>query len=44
MIEDISERKLAEKELRTARDQLQLVADNLAAAVTSCSRDLHYLW
>jgi signal transduction histidine kinase len=41
---DITERKQAERELRAAREQLQLVTDTMAAAVTRCSRDLRYIW
>jgi two-component system, cell cycle sensor histidine kinase and response regulator CckA len=44
VIEDINERKEAEKELRTTKEQLQLVADNMAAAVSRCGRDLRYIW
>jgi PAS domain S-box-containing protein len=44
VIEDISERKEAEQELRKTKEQLQLVADNMAAAVSQCSRDLRYVW
>jgi PAS domain S-box-containing protein len=44
VIEDISERKEAEQELRRTKEQLQLVADNMAAAVSQCSRDLRYVW
>jgi len=41
---DISERKLAQEEIRAAKEQLQLVTDNMAAAVTRCSRDFRYVW
>jgi PAS domain S-box-containing protein len=41
---DITERRLAEQELRSAREQLQLVTDTMAPAVTHCSRDLKYIW
>jgi PAS domain S-box-containing protein len=44
VLEDINERKVAENELRTTKEQLQVVADNMAAAVTRCSRDLRYIW
>src|SRR6185295_4275567 len=30
--------------LRVAQEQLRLVTDNMAAAVTRCSRDLRYIW
>jgi PAS domain S-box-containing protein len=33
-----------EDELRIAQEQLRLVTDNMAAAVTRCSRDLRYVW
>ncbi len=41
---DITERRLAERELQAAREQLQLVTDTMAPAVSHCSRDLKYLW
>jgi PAS domain S-box-containing protein len=44
VIEDISERKSAEAALQSAKDQLQLVTDRMAAAVTRCSRDQRYVW
>jgi PAS domain S-box-containing protein len=44
IIEDISERKRAEAELRGANEQLQLVTDNMPIGVSRCSRDLRYVW
>ena len=41
---DITEAKRVEDELRTAQSQLELITDNMPAAVTRCSRDLHYQW
>jgi PAS domain S-box-containing protein len=41
---DITERRRAEQELHAAREQLQLVTDTMAPAVTHCSRDLRYIW
>jgi PAS domain S-box-containing protein len=41
---DITARKEAEEALRVAEEQLRLVTDNMAAAVTRCSRDLRYEW
>lgn len=41
---DITERRRAERELRAAQEQLQLVTDTMAPAVTHCSRDLCYVW
>jgi PAS domain S-box-containing protein len=41
---DITERRRAEQELRSAREQLQLVTDTMAPAVSHCSRDLKYIW
>jgi PAS domain S-box-containing protein len=41
---DITERKDAEEALRVAEEQLRHVTDNMAAAVTRCSRDLRYEW
>ncbi len=41
---DITARKRAEEETRAAKEQLQVVTDNMAAAVTRCSRDLRYVW
>ena len=41
---DIQCRKEAEAALDSAREQLQLVADSMPAAVALCSRDLRYVW
>jgi PAS domain S-box-containing protein len=41
---EITDRKRAEEELRATKEQLQVVTDNMAAAVTRCSRDLRYEW
>jgi PAS domain S-box-containing protein len=41
---DITERRHAEQELHAAREQLQMVTDTMAPAVTHCSRDLKYIW
>jgi two-component system CheB/CheR fusion protein len=44
VVSDIHERKRAEEALAAAREQLQLVADSMSAAVALCSRDLRYIW
>jgi PAS domain S-box-containing protein len=44
VLSDIHERKEAEAALHSAREQLQLVADSMPAAVALCSRDLRYIW
>ena len=44
VISDIHERKESEAALKAAREQLQLVADSMPAAVALCSRDLRYVW
>lgn len=41
---DITQRRKAEQELRSTREQLQLVTDTMAAAVTRCSREHRYIW
>jgi PAS domain S-box-containing protein len=41
---DITERKRVERDLRAAREQLQLITDTMAPAVSHCGRDLRYLW
>jgi len=41
---DITDRKHVENELLAAQMHLQLITDNMPAAVTRCSRDLRYLW
>jgi PAS domain S-box-containing protein len=43
-IVDITERKRAEAAVAQALQQLQLIAENVAAGVTQCSRALRYLW
>jgi PAS domain S-box-containing protein len=40
----LAEHELNERALRAAREQLQIVTDNMAVAVARCSRDLRYLW
>ena len=44
VVSDIQSRKEAEAALTSAREQLQLVADGMPAAVALCSRDLRYVW
>jgi two-component system CheB/CheR fusion protein len=44
VISDIHERKESEAALNAAREQLQLVADSMPAAVALVSRDLRYIW
>jgi len=44
VVSDIQSRKEAEAALTSAREQLQLVADSMPAAVALCSRDLRYVW
>src|SRR5262245_22272825 len=41
---DITDKKRADEALTAAEEQLRLVTDSMAAAVTRCSRDLRYLW
>jgi two-component system CheB/CheR fusion protein len=41
---DISQQKRDEAALRLAQQQLQMVTDHMAVAVTHCSRDLRYRW
>jgi PAS domain S-box-containing protein len=41
---DVTARKQAEEKLRSAREQLRLVTNSMAAAVARCSRDLRYIW
>jgi PAS domain S-box-containing protein len=41
---DITDLKRAEERFRAAQQQLQLITDNMPAAVTRCSRNLHYVW
>jgi two-component system CheB/CheR fusion protein len=41
---DITQNKRAAEALRKAQEQLQLVTENMAVAVTYCARDLRYLW
>jgi PAS domain S-box-containing protein len=41
---DTHARKEAEAAVNSAREQLQLVADSMPAAVALCSRDLRYIW
>jgi PAS domain S-box-containing protein len=44
VVSDVHARKTAEAALNAAREQLQLVADSMSAAVALCSRDLRYIW
>jgi PAS domain S-box-containing protein len=44
VVSDIHERRQAQAALDAAREQLQLVADSMPAAVALCSRDLTYIW
>ena len=44
VVSDIQGRKESEAALNGAREQLQLVADSMPAAVALCSRDLRYVW
>jgi two-component system CheB/CheR fusion protein len=44
VISDIHGRKESEAALEAAREQLQLVADSMPAAVALVSRDLRYIW
>jgi PAS domain S-box-containing protein len=37
-------RKDAERALQSTQDQLQIVTDNMAVAVTRCNREFRYLW
>ena len=41
---DVIERSRANESLTSALQELQLITDNMAAAVSRCSRNLHYLW
>ena len=41
---DITERRRAEQELLAAREQLQVVTDAMAPAVSYCDRELRYVW
>jgi PAS domain S-box-containing protein len=44
VVSDIQARKWVEAALNAAREQLQLVADSMPAAVALCSRDLRFIW
>jgi two-component system NtrC family sensor kinase len=44
VISDITERKRANDAMGEALEQLQLITDNMPAAVHRCSRDLRYVW
>ena len=44
VVSDIHARRQAEAALNSAREQLQLVADSMPAAVALCSRDLRFAW
>jgi PAS domain S-box-containing protein len=41
---DVHERNQAEGAMRAAQAQLRIVTDNMAVAVTRCSRELRFLW
>jgi PAS domain S-box-containing protein len=41
---DLTDRKRAEEAVRQTMEQLQIITDGMAAAVTRCSRDLKYAW
>jgi len=41
---DLIERVDAKEELLGAKQQLEMITENMAAAVTRCSRDLRYVW
>jgi PAS domain S-box-containing protein len=41
---DVTERRRAEEKLREALQQIQLITDNMPAAVIRCSHDQRYLW
>ncbi len=44
VVRDITERNRSENALRETLQQLQLITDNMDAAVARCSSDLRYLW
>jgi len=44
VVTDIHVRRQVEAALNATREQLQLVADSMPAAVALCSRDLRYVW
>ena len=44
VVSNIHARKEADAALEAAREQLQVVADSMPAAVALCSRDLRYIW
>lgn len=44
IVEDTTEKKIAEAGLMQAQHDLEMVTKEMAAAVTRCSRDLRYLW
>jgi PAS domain S-box-containing protein len=41
---DVTDRKRVEGDLHNAQVQLQLITQNMPAAVSRCSRELRYLW
>src|ERR1051326_3372376 len=41
---DITEKKRTEEEIVAVHELLRLITDNMAVAVTRCSRDLRYVW
>ncbi|MBJ6724501.1 PAS domain-containing sensor histidine kinase [Geomesophilobacter sediminis] len=43
-VRDVTERRRIEDELRTAKEQLQLVTDTMPVGVVRCTRDRHCNW
>lgn len=44
IVTDITDHKVADEALAVAQNELPLITDVMAAAVTRCSKDLRYLW